>query len=42
MQRVITLGVGDLAYEVMIILCKSSLVQCAYNLINGKRIMGNA
>ena len=41
MQRVITLGGGDLAYQVMIIRCKSSIVQCAYNLINGKRIMGN-
>ena len=40
MQRVI-LGVGDLAYQVMRILCKSSVVRHAYNLINGKRIMGN-
>ena len=41
MQRVITLGVGDLAYQDMSIFCKSSIVQYAYNLINGKRIMGN-
>ena len=41
MQRVTTLGVGDLAYQAMIIRCKSSIVQYACNLINGKRIMGN-
>ena len=41
MQCVTTLGVGDLAYQAMIIRCKSSIVQYAYNLINGKRIMGN-
>ena len=41
MQRVTTLGVGDLAYQAMIIRYKSSIVQYAYNLINRKRIMGN-
>ena len=41
MQCVTTLGVGDLAYQAMRILLKLSIVQYAYNLINGKRIMGN-